>query len=226
MVHQVMSLTTTLLLNMKTENRWVWSNRDIFIGKSVNYNFIDQSKLSYIIDRLINIFNLIKENHRSLGLNSSYARNETSRSVKKRSTEESQTYSGPNRHELPEICKCRKRNFNVNFYDIGWGKWIIYPKVYNAHRCIGDCSLPSMSKYIGRRRRTSKKSAYNDDLKVTNHAQIMSILEFRHPEQNDQQMSKCVSTRLKPLTVIFLDERGRIKTKQYEDMVVEECGCR
>ena len=62
-------------------------------------------------------------------------------------------------------------------------------------------------------------------VQVTNHAQIMSILEFRHPEIN-KQMTKCVSTKLKPLTVIFLDEYGQIKTKQYEDMVVEECGCR
>ena len=50
-------------------------------------------------------------------------------------------------------------------------------------------------------------------------------LEYKHPELN-QQMTKCVSTKLKPLTVIFLDEYGQIKTKQYDDMIVEECGCR
>jgi hypothetical protein len=53
----------------------------------------------------------------------------------------------------------------------------------------------------------------------------MSILEFKNPKQN-REMTKCVSTRLKPLTVIFIDEKGLIKTKVYEDMIVDECGCR
>lgn len=128
-----------------------------------------------------------------------------------------------NNRILAQICKCRKRDFNVNFYDLGWGKWIIYPKVFNAHRCEGDCSLPSMGKYIGRQKSELSRSS---SVKMTNHAQIMSILELKHPELSNKQMSKCVSTRLKPLTVIFLDERGQIKTKQYRDMIVEECGCR
>lgn len=124
-------------------------------------------------------------------------------------------------------CKCRKHDFNVNFYDLGWGKWIIYPKVFNAHRCEGDCSLPSMGNYVGRQAQQQSSSRSSTSVvKMTNHAQIMSILELKHPELSSQQMSKCVSTRLKPLTVIFLDERGQIKTKQYRDMIVEECGCR
>lgn len=126
------------------------------------------------------------------------------------------------RANLKLPCKCRRRDFNVNFYDLGWGKWIIYPKVFNAHRCEGDCSLPAMGRYVGRQ----SSAALGQAKIMTNHAQIMSILEFKHPELGKQQMSKCVSTRLKPLTVIFLDERGQIKTKQYKDMVVEECGCR
>lgn len=130
----------------------------------------------------------------------------------------------PNYHVTSNVCKCRKQDFNVNFYDLGWGKWIIYPKVFNAHRCEGDCSLPSIGKHVGRHSESS--SSRSISVRMTNHAQIMSILELKHPELTNKQMSKCVSTKLKPLTVIFLDERGRIKTKQYRDMIVEECGCR
>jgi growth differentiation factor 6 len=60
---------------------------------------------------------------------------------------------------------------------------------------------------------------------VTNHAQILSILEYKHPGINEE-MAKCVSTQLKPLTVVYLDEYGQMKTKDYQDMIVQDCGCR
>lgn len=144
---------------------------------------------------------------------------------------------------LNRLTSCKKFDFNVNFVDLGWEKWIIFPKIFNAHFCGGSCSLPltlrqkSLSLSSGPISQSSLQSSFSGsnsmgslsqpikEIQVTNHAQIMSILEYRHPEIN-QQMAKCVSTKLKPLTVIFLDEYGQIKTKQYEDMIVEECGCR
>ena len=140
------------------------------------------------------------------------------------------------------FANCHRLDFNVNFVELGWDKWILFPKVFNAHICSGDCSLP----LINHRRRkshfsysssstssstslsiseTSSSSFSSSVVQATNHAQIMSILEFKHPDIN-KHMTKCVSTKLKPLTVVFLDESGLIKTKQYQDMVVEECGCR
>lgn len=140
------------------------------------------------------------------------------------------------------IGNCQKVDFNVNFVELGWDKWILFPKIFNAHICSGDCSLPLTSQ---RRKSyfsyssslTSSSSSSSSSIseasstftssvvQVTNHAQIMSILEFKHPEIN-KHMTKCVSTKLKPLTVVFLDDYGQIKTKQYQDMIVEECGCR
>jgi len=117
-------------------------------------------------------------------------------------------------------------DFNVNFVELGWDKWILYPKIFNAHICSGNCQLPLKMKRKSYVSYSSHETSYTSSLvQVTNHAQIMSILEYKHPEIN-KHMTKCVSTKLKPLTVIFLDEYGQIKTKQYEDMVVEECGCR
>jgi nodal len=108
---------------------------------------------------------------------------------------------------------CKKLDFNVNFGELGWEKWIIYPKIFNAYFCSGGCMLPF------------KKNSSSNKVISTNHAQIMSILELKNPNLNIQ-MTKCVSTKLKPLTVVFLDGNGLIKTKIYQDMVVEECGCR
>lgn len=115
-----------------------------------------------------------------------------------------QKYRNPN---------CKKVDFNVNFSELGWEKFIIYPKVFNAYLCSGSCMLPF------------KRYMSNSGVPSTNHAQIMSILEFKNPTIN-KEMTKCVSTKLKPLTVIFVDENGQIKTKVYQDMIVDECGCR
>ena len=117
----------------------------------------------------------------------------------------------------PRRNNCRLIDFFVNFEDLGWNKWIIYPKSFNAYICSGSCSLP----LISRQGRFAKSK-----VQITNHAQIMSILELKNHPRTLKQMTKCVSTKLRPLNVMFLDERGFLKTKRYDDMIVEECGCR
>ena len=130
------------------------------------------------------------------------------------------TTNKKNKIKNHRFTNCKKLDFNVNFVELGWDKWIIFPKIFNAHICSGDCSLP-----FNKQSFLQSSSSSSGFVQVTNHAQIMSILEYKHPKIN-KQMTKCVSTKLKPLTVVFLDENGLIKTKQYEDMIVDECGCR
>lgn len=50
---------------------------------------------------------------------------------------------------------CRRVDLHVDFNQIGWGSWIIFPKRYNAYRCEGSCPGP-----------------LGEDLNPTNHAYI------------------------------------------------------
>lgn len=48
---------------------------------------------------------------------------------------------------------CRRVDLHIDFNQIGWGSWIIFPKRYNAYRCEGSCPSP-----------------LGEDLNPTNHA--------------------------------------------------------
>uniref|UniRef100_A0A6J0SV78 Nodal n=1 Tax=Pogona vitticeps TaxID=103695 RepID=A0A6J0SV78_9SAUR len=101
---------------------------------------------------------------------------------------------------------CHRVDFYVDFEEIGWGSWIIYPKRYNAFRCDGKCPVPLEEKFL-----------------PTNNAYMQSVLKYYHPEK--VPAACCIPVRLSPLSLLYYEE-GRVSLGHHEDMIVEECGCR
>ncbi|XP_064209366.1 nodal homolog [Anguilla rostrata] len=108
----------------------------------------------------------------------------------------------PNTAEKP---LCRKVDMWVDFDQIGWNEWIVYPKRYNAFRCAGDCPTP-----------------VDESFRPTNHAYMQSLLKLYHP--NRVTCPSCVPTRLSPLSMLYYESDG-VVLRHHEDMIVEECGC-
>ncbi|KAJ8406781.1 hypothetical protein AAFF_G00296970 [Aldrovandia affinis] len=100
---------------------------------------------------------------------------------------------------------CRKVDLNIDFNQIGWGSWIVFPKRYNAYRCEGTCPNP-----VG------------EDFNPTNHAYMQSLLKYYHPERVPSAC--CAPTKMSPLSMLYY-ENGEVLLRHHEDMIVDECGC-
>ncbi|XP_024141074.1 nodal-related 2 [Oryzias melastigma] len=100
---------------------------------------------------------------------------------------------------------CRRVDLHVDFIQIGWGSWIIFPKKYNAFRCEGTCPGP-----------------LGEDLNPTNHAYMQSLLRHYHPER--VAAACCAPTKMSPLSMLYY-ENGEMLLRHHEDMIVDECGC-
>uniref|UniRef100_UPI0037E7F5D3 inhibin subunit beta Ab n=1 Tax=Semicossyphus pulcher TaxID=241346 RepID=UPI0037E7F5D3 len=105
---------------------------------------------------------------------------------------------------------CCKRQFYVDFKDIGWNDWIIAPSGYHANYCEGDCSN-HMASFGG--------SSLSFHSTVINHYRLRGFGPF----QNIQ--SCCVPTRLRAMSMLYYNEEQKIIKKDVRDMIVDECGC-
>lgn len=103
--------------------------------------------------------------------------------------------------------RCQRRQLHVNFKEMGWDDWIIAPLEYEAFHCEGVCDFPIRS-----------------HLEPTNHAIIQTLMNSMDPESTPPTC--CVPTRLSPISILYIDSANNVVYKQYEDMVVESCGCR
>ncbi|KAM8972438.1 nodal homolog [Pelodytes ibericus] len=100
---------------------------------------------------------------------------------------------------------CRKVDMIVDFHNIGWDRWIVYPKKYNAYRCEGACPIP-----------------LNETFQPTNHAYMKSVVKLHHPER--VECPACIPVKMSPLSMLYY-EGSDVMLRHHEDMIVEECGC-
>lgn len=103
--------------------------------------------------------------------------------------------------------RCSRKALHVNFKELGWDDWIIAPLDYEAYHCDGVCDFPLRS-----------------HLEPTNHAIIQTLMNSMAPESTPP--SCCVPSKLSPISILYTDSGNNVVYKQYEDMVVESCGCR
>ncbi|KAL2079922.1 hypothetical protein ACEWY4_023715 [Coilia grayii] len=111
------------------------------------------------------------------------------------------------RHGRRSRSRCSKKPLHVNFRELGWDDWIIAPLDYEAYHCEGVCDFPLRS-----------------HLEPTNHAIIQTLMNSMRP--GSMPPSCCVPSRLSPVSILYIDSGNNVVYKQYEDMVVEACGCR
>lgn len=102
---------------------------------------------------------------------------------------------------------CKPRRLFLSFSDIGWESWIIAPKGYMANYCLGECPFP-----------------LTEELNSTNHAILQTMIHSLDPNTIPQPC--CVPVRLSPISILYYDHNANVVLRHYQDMVVDECGCR
>ncbi|NXE13742.1 DERR protein, partial [Lophotis ruficrista] len=102
---------------------------------------------------------------------------------------------------------CKPRRLYISFSDVGWENWIIAPQGYMANYCLGECPFPLTA-----------------ELNSTNHAILQTMVHSLDPEGTPQPC--CVPVRLSPISILYYDNSDNVVLRHYEDMVVDECGCR
>ncbi|TRZ07868.1 hypothetical protein HGM15179_019240 [Zosterops borbonicus] len=118
--------------------------------------------------------------------------------------------SGRRRKRSPPVTPsplCKPRRLYISFSDVGWENWIIAPQGYLANYCRGDCPFPLAA-----------------ELNSTNHAVLQTLVHSLDPQGTPQPC--CVPVRLSPISILYYDNSDNVVLRHYEDMVVDECGCR
>ncbi|XP_045909737.1 protein DVR-1 [Micropterus dolomieu] len=102
---------------------------------------------------------------------------------------------------------CKARRLYIDFRDVGWQDWIIAPLGYMANYCHGECPFP-----------------LSESLNGTNHAILQTLVHSLDPHGTPQP--GCVPIRLSPISMLYYDNNDNVVLRHYQDMVVNECGCR
>ncbi|CAI9620145.1 unnamed protein product [Staurois parvus] len=102
---------------------------------------------------------------------------------------------------------CRRRHLYVEFQDVGWQKWIVAPQGYMANYCHGECPYP-----------------ITEVLNGSNHAILQTLAHSFEPD--DVPLPCCVPIKMSAISMLFYDNNDNVVLKHYENMSVDECGCR
>ena len=105
----------------------------------------------------------------------------------------------------PEVNNCRRVEMFVNFVELGLSDMIIAPPGFKAYQCKGKCSTTQQKKFLNR-------------------ALLLDLMEKKKGIKTEGETC-CVPTKLQPISMLAMDERGKVGLRMFEDLVVAECGC-
>ena len=105
-----------------------------------------------------------------------------------------------------DVDTCRKVGMYISFQELGLSDEIITPWGFNAFQCKGKCSSTQRKKF-------------------PNRSALMALLKKKKGIEIDDGPC-CVPTKLAPISALVFEKNGHIVLKKFDDMVVEECGCK
>ena len=107
----------------------------------------------------------------------------------------------PSKKAEHEVGSCRKVDMIIHTANLS--TIFIYPQSFNAFQCIGRCSLTQRKKFI-------------------NHSLIKAIVNKKKGIKTE---ACCAPIKMRPMSALFFDENDNIVKRNFENMIVEECGC-
>uniref|UniRef100_A0A8B9SD22 Inhibin subunit beta C n=1 Tax=Apteryx owenii TaxID=8824 RepID=A0A8B9SD22_APTOW len=103
---------------------------------------------------------------------------------------------------------CCRKEFFVDFKEIGWEDWIIQPEGYHMNYCAGLCP-PHMAGIPG--------------LAASFHTAVLNLIKANNADAAVD--SCCVPTQRHPLSLLYYDRDSNIVKTDIPDMIVDACGC-
>ncbi|NWR66167.1 INHBC protein, partial [Bucorvus abyssinicus] len=103
---------------------------------------------------------------------------------------------------------CCRKEFFVDFKEIGWEDWIIQPEGYHMNYCAGLCPL-HMAGIPG--------------LAASFHTAVLNLIKANNADAAVD--SCCVPTQRRSLSLLYYDRDGNIVKTDIPDMIVDACGC-
>ncbi|KAH0629008.1 hypothetical protein JD844_010738 [Phrynosoma platyrhinos] len=105
-----------------------------------------------------------------------------------------------------DVC-CRK-DYYVDFRDIGWNDWIFKPEGYQINYCMGECPM---------------HLAGTPGIAASFHTTVFNLVKANNIRTAGR--SCCVPTQRRALSLLYFDPNSNLIKTDIPDMVVDACGC-
>ncbi|XP_061477696.1 inhibin beta E chain-like [Rhineura floridana] len=105
-----------------------------------------------------------------------------------------------------DVC-CRK-DYYVDFRDIGWNDWIFKPEGYQINYCMGECPM---------------HLAGSPGVAASFHTTVFNLVKANNIQTAGP--SCCVPTQRRALSLLYFDPNSNLIKTDIPDMVVDACGC-